>query len=52
MQLESNLRNHFEESANVKMEFIKLNEQNLQNVIKVIDDAIKSGHKILICGNG
>ena len=52
MHLESDLKKHFEESANVKMEFIKLNEQNLQNVIKVIDEAIKLGHKVLICGNG
>jgi phosphoheptose isomerase len=52
MHLESDLKKHFEESANVKMDFIRLNEENLQNVIKVIDEAIKSGHKVLICGNG
>jgi hypothetical protein len=36
MQLESNLRKHFEESAQVKIKFIEENEELLQRVIEVV----------------
>ena len=36
MQLESNLKKHFEESANVKIKFIEENEELLQKVVDVV----------------
>lgn len=45
------LKQYFEESAQVKMEFIKENEDKLQEIIKIIDNCIKSWNKILICWN-
>lgn len=52
MQLESNLRKHFEESANVKMKFIEENEELFHKVIDVIYGAIASWHTIFLCWNG
>lgn len=52
MQLESNLRKHFEESANVKMKFIEENEELLRRVIDVIYWAISSWHTVFLCWNG
>jgi hypothetical protein len=36
MQLESNLKKHFEESASVKMKFIEENEELFQKVVEVV----------------
>jgi D-sedoheptulose 7-phosphate isomerase len=46
------MRRYFEESANVKLKFIEENEDKLKNAIEIIYNALKSGNKILICGNG
>lgn len=34
------------------MEFIQQNEEKLQEIIRVIDESIKNGNKLIICGNG
>ena len=52
MQLESNLKNHFEESANVKIKFIEENEKIFKKIIEVVYWAIDSWHTVFICGNG
>lgn len=46
------LDGYFKESADVKMEFIQQNEEKLQEIIRVIDESIKNGNKLIICGNG
>jgi len=51
MQLESNIRKHFEESASVKMKFIEENEELLQKVTDVVYWAIASWHTIFLCWN-
>lgn len=43
---------YFKESAEVKINFIENNADKLQEIIDLINNAIKSWHKILICGNG
>lgn len=52
MLLESNLKKHFEESSNVKLQFIKDNEILLQEVVNVIYQVISSWHTIFLCWNG
>ena len=52
MQLESNLRKQFEESARVKMKFIEENEELFHKVIEAVDGAIASWHTVFICWNG
>lgn len=52
MQLESNLRKHFEESANVKMKFIEENEELFQKVVVVVYWVIASWHTVFLCWNG
>jgi len=52
MQLESNLKKHFEESAEVKMKFIEENEELFQRVVEVVYLAIASWHTIFLCWNG
>ena len=46
------LKKYFKESAEVKINFIENNTDKLQEIIDLINNAIKSCHKILICGNG
>lgn len=45
------LKKYFEESAQTGIDFIDKNEEALKNIIKIIDGAIKSWNKILICWN-
>ncbi len=52
MKLESNLRKHFEESAEVKMNFIEENEELFQKVVDVVYQVIASWHTVFLCGNG
>ena len=46
------VKNYFKESANVKIEFIDKNEENLKKCIEIIKNSLKNGNKLLICGNG
>ena len=46
------LKKYFLESAEVKTNFIENNASKLQEVIDLINNAIKSWHKVLICWNG
>ena len=46
------LDRYFQESADVKMDFIRQNEQQLNNAIYIIDHALRDGKKLIICGNG
>ena len=52
MILESNLKKHFEESAEVKMKFIEENDELFQKVVNVVYWAIASWHTVFLCGNG
>lgn len=45
------LKKYFQESADVLINFIDNNADNLQEIINLITDTIKSWHKVLICGN-
>ncbi|ABR55988.1 phosphoheptose isomerase [Methanococcus aeolicus Nankai-3] len=46
------MNNQFKESAEVKINFIQNNEENLKKSIEIIKNSLKNGNKILICGNG
>ena len=46
------MKNYFEESAKVKLKFIEENEEDLKKSIEIIENALKNGNKLLICGNG
>ena len=46
------LENYFEESANVKLAFIKSEKGNLERVITLITNQLRNGNKVLTCGNG
>ena len=45
------LKKYFHESAEVKTNFIENNADKLQEVINLINNAIKTWHKVLICWN-
>ena len=47
-----NLQPYFEESAQVKMQFIEHNQESLENIIHLIEKALRDGNKIMICWNG
>jgi len=53
---EVNMKNEiiqaFQESADVKMRFIRKNAEVLAQVIKMVVEAFKGGNKILLFGNG
>jgi len=44
-----NLQPYFEESAQVKMQFIEHNQESLENIIHLIEKALRDGNKIMIC---
>ncbi|MBB6066829.1 D-sedoheptulose 7-phosphate isomerase [Methanococcus maripaludis] len=46
------MKTYFEESSNVKLDFISKNENKLIDAINIITNALKNGNKLLICGNG
>ncbi len=46
------LKEYFEESCKVKLDFIEKNQENLEKAIVIISKCLKRGNKILICGNG
>lgn len=46
------LKKYFQESADVKVNFIENNADKLEEIINLINDAIKNWNKVLICGNG
>ena len=46
------LKKYFQESADVKVNFIKNNADKLEGIINLINEAIKNWNKVLICGNG
>ncbi|NDG83835.1 MAG: SIS domain-containing protein [Proteobacteria bacterium] len=46
------LKDTFEESLAAKKRFFDENQDLLVRACEVISDAIRSGHKLLICGNG
>jgi len=49
--MNNNLKQYFHESAEVKLDFIENNEGKLQEIIKIIDNCIKSWNKVFICWN-
>ncbi|MBA2840139.1 D-sedoheptulose 7-phosphate isomerase [Methanococcus maripaludis] len=46
------MKTYFEESSNVKLDFISKNENKLIDTINIIVNALKNENKLLICGNG
>lgn len=46
------LKKYFQESADVKVNFIENNADKLEEIINVINEAIKNWNKVLICWNG
>lgn len=46
------LKKYFHESADVKVNFIENNADKLEEIINVINEAIKNWNKVLICWNG
>lgn len=46
------LKKYFQESADVKVNFIENNADKLEEIINVINEAIKNGNKVIICWNG
>ena len=46
------LKQYFEESVQTKVDFITQNEEKLNQVIKVIETALKNWNKLLIAWNG
>ncbi len=46
------IKNYFEESCKVKLDFLEKNYENLEKTIEKITECLKRGNKILICGNG
>ncbi len=46
------IKDYFEESARVKLEFIERNAEKMERAISTIRESLKAGNKILICGNG
>ncbi len=46
------LKNYFKESAEVKINFIDNNEDDLLKSISIIKESLQKGNKLLICGNG
>jgi D-sedoheptulose 7-phosphate isomerase len=47
-----NIKNYFNESAEVKKTFIEQNEEKLIKVINLIKETLEKGNKLLIAGNG
>ena len=47
----NSLKQYFQESSQIKIEFIDKNENKLLEIINIIDQAIKSWNKLLICWN-
>ena len=47
-----NIKNYFNESAEVKKAFIEQNEEKLIKVINIIKETLEKGNKLLIAGNG
>ena len=46
------LKKYLQESADVKVNFIENNADKLEEIINLINEAIKNWNKVLICGNG
>ncbi len=46
------LKKYFQESADIKVNFIENNVDKLEEIINVINKAIKNWNKVLICWNG
>ena len=47
-----NTKQYFTDSAQIKIDFIKQNEENLNQIIKVIIDCLEKWNKLLIAWNG
>ncbi len=45
-------KQYFQESAQTKLDFIEKNQEKLEKVIQIIENALKNGNKLLIAWNG
>ncbi len=52
MNMKDEIIQAFRESADTKVRFIRQNSEDLIRVIKMLVEAFKAGHKILLFGNG
>ena len=46
------IKNHFNEHLEVAKKTLESNENNIKNAIDLCINALKSGNKVLLCGNG
>lgn len=52
IEFENKIKKHFLEGAALKNKVVEQHIQDIQSFGVLVAEAIKSGHKILICGNG